>query len=426
MTERNSIFEMPTIRGLRHPAIIAGLLFSAGLQAAPEVSGVQAVDSPDGKSIEVSIQGKGFGPQPRVIVYDDFDDGEDGAYMTDLDAPKIGAWYEIREFAREQPIYYADSSYVGRNSIIVREANHPSGYGGTRGMVAAGNEVPSNHKGLEYFTEIFTSVWMKDVFKTPGGNGTETSFSTDPVSTSKEIWFMLGNRGDRRPPDNWSQGHDIFTVGRGGSTERWSANGGNNTSNTVGTIDENVAGVDGVVHDAHNFWKFQGWNRFYHWARLNVDDPYGATSSSALGYFNGEQHSYTRNLGRIQLINDMTMWDVPVAAWDRVKVPGWYRGGNEPVRRLFDEIYIAIGPNAQARVELGDSPAYYESRRLAIVPASQWSAEEIVVNVPDYVTNSFGDKAYVFFIDGEGNVSSPGLPIEGCAKCPKPPVATVE
>jgi hypothetical protein len=76
----------------------------------------------------------------------------------------------------------------------------------------------------------------------------------------------------------------------------------------------------------------------------------------------------------------------------------------------FDDIYIATGPNAQARIEVGNASTYAKSTKLTILTPKSWSDGSISaqVNTGQFKT---GEAAYLFVFKADGSVSS-GYPIK--------------
>jgi len=91
--------------------------------------------------------------------------------------------------------------------------------------------------------------------------------------------------------------------------------------------------------------------------------------------------------------------------WDRFTVPGWYGNGDNTHNEMtYDDIYVATGPNAAARVEIGDAPTYKNSRNLAISTPQTWGDSQIVFTVR---AGPFKDlsHAYLYVVDANNNVS---------------------
>lgn len=100
-------------------------------------------------------------------------------------------------------------------------------------------------------------------------------------------------------------------------------------------------------------------------------------------------------------------------------MPGWWGNGNNTSNQAtYDDVYLAIGPNAAARVEIGDAPTYAASKRLAIMTPQSWSNGTITATVRMGPFKP-SDTLYLFVVDAS-NVPSAGIPVIPCTVCPNP------
>ena|GEM_PF-6087878 len=76
----------------------------------------------------------------------------------------------------------------------------------------------------------------------------------------------------------------------------------------------------------------------------------------------------------------------------------------------FDDVYLATGPYAQARVEICNHSTYTTSTNCSIATVTLWSDTEITATLRQ---GSFanGEQAYLYVFDANGNVNSDGYPI---------------
>jgi len=74
----------------------------------------------------------------------------------------------------------------------------------------------------------------------------------------------------------------------------------------------------------------------------------------------------------------------------------------------FDDVYIAVGANCQARLVVGDNATYLSSTKTAIQVADEdnWSATEIDVYAWNQGAFTDNETAYLFVIDTDGSVSN--------------------
>jgi hypothetical protein len=76
----------------------------------------------------------------------------------------------------------------------------------------------------------------------------------------------------------------------------------------------------------------------------------------------------------------------------------------------FDDIYIAYGPNAMARVEIGNASTYNACTNLTMVTPTSWGASSITATVRQ---GSFGSaaSAYLYVTDATGTPNANGYPV---------------
>ncbi len=76
----------------------------------------------------------------------------------------------------------------------------------------------------------------------------------------------------------------------------------------------------------------------------------------------------------------------------------------------YDNVYLATGPDAQARVEIGNASTYASSTDLSIATITSWSDNSITATVRQ---GSFSNNSrdYLYVIDANGNVNASGYPI---------------
>jgi hypothetical protein len=101
-----------------------------------------------------------------------------------------------------------------------------------------------------------------------------------------------------------------------------------------------------------------------------------------------------------------------VYGWNRVNVIGYARSGasfNSGHNWVVDDVYVATGENAAARVEIGNKSIYTDCTNLSISTIDSWSSASIKATIR---TGRFGSgvQAYLFVIDANNKPSS-GYPI---------------
>jgi hypothetical protein len=95
--------------------------------------------------------------------------------------------------------------------------------------------------------------------------------------------------------------------------------------------------------------------------------------------------------------------------WTRITIPGYGRTGGPPAQVVIDDIYVAEGQNAQARVEIGNSSDYMSCTKMTILTPTVWGPSSIqaTVNQGQFAA---GESAYLFVVNSAGEVS-PGKSI---------------
>jgi hypothetical protein len=95
--------------------------------------------------------------------------------------------------------------------------------------------------------------------------------------------------------------------------------------------------------------------------------------------------------------------------WTRLHLNGWIRETDRDyeVRLLYDDIYLATGPHAAARVEIGNKANYSECTMMAISTPTAWSGTQITATVREGCFRD-GDAVWVFVVDDQ-NVPSAGF-----------------
>lgn len=351
----------------------AGCAVGDGTFAVSEVQG--AVQ--DGLTIVVC--GDGFGDLgPTILLFDDMEGGQADAPLA-AEAPAIGAWTEPRGQ------YVGDASRSGSLAMLFADTAITEG-GGVSAVVGLPDRA--GPLGLRLFDEVFLSLAIRDLGDFPGNNSSPTQFSSD--SSAKDVWMMFGDRGDNYEyscQQGQCNGHDfVFATHTGGGSFK---HDGNNTPSSWWLP---------------GFWQFQAWNVMSTYIRIDPDDPYGA----AHGVFEhfSPAGGYVRDEYTSTILADLA--DIP-PAWDRLKFGAWYRKAGQ-VRRVADDIYVAIGPGAAARVEIADAAQIEDATKLAISTAHAWSANQIEATVRLGDLDPQTDDLYLFVVTADG-VRSPGYPL---------------
>lgn len=176
---------------------------------------------------------------------------------------------------------------------------------------------------------------------------------------------------------------------------------------TVGTILGDNAGnitsymIDGNDPDPGTAWYINGTNFGFikgQWQRWSGYIKASTNSTSADGQVDFWQtnSTYGTIVGR-QVLNANTMKAGGKRSF--VNIPGYARE-NANSHGTYDDIYIAVGDGAQARVEIGEAATYSACTKLSIISPTSWTTDSITATVYSganqlgtaylYVTDSFG------------------------------------
>lgn len=328
------------------------ILLVWGTSAAGTVNAVNGTID-DGKII--TINGSGFGSSgPNIVLFDDFESGTPGNDIkTGTGSAKYGQW-DSR----------AGSSYYGNTAKVSGSKSFTSDYVASYGN-AISTLLPANTRN------VFISWWLF----VPAGNNWPGEISPDGINW-KQMWLMGSGSGDddlviptRLGPASW------FIVGN-------EQNPGYSNWTSVGMVKGE-------------------WKRLWTWLK-------GSTSSTSN---DGELKFWElANTGVIQRENAIGINNLKAGgAWERVK-PNAYGRQTSNCIVSFDDIYVASGPNAQARVEIGNAANYMDSTKLTILTPTSWtdSSISVQVNTGQFKTN---ENAFLFIFKADGSVSN-GYPIK--------------
>lgn len=333
-------------------------------QAEPAVSTVSGSVS-NGNTITIS--GSGFGAtQPNIVIFDDFELGTNGGTLSDkVVNAQIGTWMEKIYYNTPYFPVYSNSYKNSGNLSMKSDWNIGAEGASIRYVVPTVSGYPNRW---------FISFWQylptdKNV---PGATG--------PYGANWKFWWLMENQ-------------NVYTMDYVGATG--SANLGNlyPVCHLNGTSDRACLGYSNVP-----FAKGR-------WARFDVNIV-GSTSSSGSvqGWFmDSAQARYSLGLATGKTLNS------GATGWNYIRFPGFGRYDTNSATYM-DDIYIATGNGAQARVEIGNNSTYSACTNLAISTPTSWSDSSIQATIRQ---GSFqgGSQAYLYIIDANGNVNAQGYPI---------------
>ena len=345
---------------------LAALIFAAPLMAQPLISDVQGTIA-NGQLITVS--GSAFGATgPNVLLFDDFELGANGSNIkTGSGSAQIGQWAGFPSGACITP-QYNNSAHVSGSLAFRADMTNASYWNDA--VIAT---LPSSA------TPLFFSYWVY----LPAGVGLP-GLNTSNGLNWKIIW--LGG-----PNEVGGCDQTVPTI----------------LSNGGSLVSSNVGGYSGYALNYPYFQLTNGgttslgkWTRV--WAYL-VPSGSGAGSISV----------WDMSLNTGAVVKEMSFTNISNTNggyWGQFWLNAFGNGGTSNCYPMFDDVYIATGAGAQARVEIGNASTYGACTNLAIVTPTSWSTSLITGTVRQGAFTS-GQSAFIYVTDAGGNVNATGHPV---------------
>jgi hypothetical protein len=354
---------------------IYALLLPVICFAAPSITNVSGTV---GNGHSIIITGTDFGATgPTIIIFDDFELGANGTNVSDqVRNAQVGTWRQVTGLAP----YYATYSNIQKNS-------------GSQALRQDWSSGPSDQDGARWVSptmggphqKLYFSFWL---FLPTGQNIPGTCCGVGP--NFKQWWLSTNDVFQNDYGFVTITDSSPFTIGLG------PIDGG----------DDRLAGYYGVdYYDYHpSIWTRGRWMRaevYIVAASDNTGELYAWLMDSANPRYLWQSGS-----------GDNTVYAGYESGWNYLHFPGYGRYDTNS-NTYFDDIYVAAGNGARARVELGDSELYDDCTNLAILTPTDWrdtgspGGGSITATVR---TGSFsaGDTAYLFVIDADGEVQATG------------------
>lgn len=324
----------------------------------------------------VVINGRGFGERPVIHVLDTFE--HSGAAVGDivaLDKARLGAWTRHGT----NPPTYDGFARSGRFSARM-----------------AGPDVGMRqltHDFSQPVQTVFISYWVAipPGYPFPGQDDIYDGFPSN--SAWKFAWLIdedyQGNSSDVIVPQY----------------------NGQNTSS--------ISGNDGMlsyIAKPSTWWSWGNWMRI---AALLEANPNAPTDDGRLLV---EIYSQEHGLYRFDKNTPVFDKDGPfIKQYQYINFPGWFTSFElGEARPLYDDIYVASGPNAGARIEISDNPDYEKSDYIAIMQVESWDDTRIEASMaPVYLQEIASPSFHVFDRTGRRIEYEDGSPPPDSA--PNPP-----
>ena len=356
-------------------AVVCFLFSSASLMlfAAPDIKTVTFLENEAGDQL-LQLDGSGFKQGPEVVFYATFSEGVAGSNVA-LDGPEIGSW--IKGNGR----YMADGA----------------GNMGFAANKAALGEPPVLVIQRLVFPKQSAEVFASYSIYMPPGTSFPDSSEPDTFSGSsswKLAWLMDGENGfqNRAASDLCIPTH----TGAG----RFS-----------------MAGNSGGLHQirwGQDWWDFDSTNYISTYLKPALQDP---DQNSGEIFFQAVNVKY--GLYNELVTNKPAAQSGTSFVYDRMNIPGWWRPKGTNFQAVYDNIYVAIGSNVRARLEITDNQEYQKATKIISIPFESWSNEQVLINLSKAKLASL-DSSYLFLTDSEGVRTAVGALL--CFSCPKPPL----
>lgn len=325
---------------------------------AQSISSVSSNTIANGDSITIS--GSSFGDNgPTIAVFDDLEKGTNNAIIsTTTGSATVGEW-DFVDAAPENPKYSSSYAHSGTMSFLSDQATSEMG----RAAVA-------NFSGT---TRIYISYW---VFLPTGSDvpGTQASLPN---------WKLADISGGVFPnyASNYTTAVTLVDLPTSGGA--WEIQGPNPWHD-----------ADGLVESGYTTttWRKNRWHRFenYYLGGSNNNGLLQMWETNS-----GNARTRTINTAGTTIHSQDTWTWFRLHAFAREELNG---------QCYYDDVYVATGTGAQARVEIGNQPTYANCTNLAICTVTSWSATSITATAR---TGSFPNgTAYLFVVDSSGNASS--------------------
>lgn len=285
-----------------------------------------------------------WGEGPDVHVYDTMD--RPGASSGDVPSRVAtqGTW----------------DSYTGLPTL------HSDAHSGTHATRVHNKDTI--HKYRARFQET-TEVFLSYCVKIPEGRsmpGTENPGEFPDQSVWKMAWFSH---------DDWWNDVDVIVPS-------WTP---------VPNIGSNSLDVDVWGNKEPDWWQWGEWVRFAFWLECGSNPESDPGRIRWQVVTEGEQ---TQVLADEEV--PIMEGGEPPYAWKRLNLPGWAQNkdvSGDNVEVLYDDIYLATGANANARVELSDNDTYGDSTRIQLCEIRSWSSNRVSVVLRSGPLDSIRDSA---------------------------------
>jgi hypothetical protein len=315
---------------------------------------------------------------PSVVIYDDFSGGTVSANV------ELGNWSNVNN----SQATYAPGGRDGSTAMKV--------YGSGKGNTLTGAAI---HQGFKKDFTDATEVFIQYSIYTGTDVGGLTPNTWPTTSFWKKAWFTDAKTNPGTEGLSNGDGNDIVLVTRVGSDVTVVGND---------TLAGNTAYLSNLAPIINDQWDFTGWNTFGVWVKGDTTSPAVNPSTIYAQFVN-------KNTNSAETVSNKIMFNPAYASrLNRAFVPGWFgnfpSGFSDALDWKYDDVYIAAGAGAAARVLLGDASTWSSCRNVWIAPPTSWSSNKITCEIPKTLSGINGLYAYIFNSSNQ-LVNSSGLSI---------------
>jgi len=334
-------------------AIICFACSPAGVLAAPAITGVGGTV---GNGETITITGTGFGSTgPNLAVFDDFENGSNGSVISIAPgSASVNQWSAIS--SESKPTYSTTQAHSGTKSLFIDFSQ--------QGRWTQVHFSGTNQVYFSFWLLVPANSCVPGVNNPDGPNWKFVMISGNPWPASDHTTVFLSDLPN-----------PAFTT-----MSAW----------------YDPAGLNAGGWASSSIIKAR-WQR-YEWYF------YGHTSAGIIQGW--ELNSST---ARTQIQNQLNVYNLHSHdLWGLVQFPAYARQ-DSVAKNYYDDIYVATGAGALARVEIGNNSTYSRCTNLAVITPVSWGSNSITAKVRQGSFNA-GSSAYLFVIDAAGAVSS-GYPV---------------
>lgn len=351
--------------------VILIMMWTSLLFAEPQVQSVVRKGNQD----FVVINGGQFGDAPNVQIFDNFDHPDaEGGKKVDYKQAFDNHWMLKGDPTLSPRPLYDPLAYSGNYSALFY--SYIDGIKQLHTHMKLKLREPAADAFVAYATRT------KPATSYPGRNHYSTGNAADfPIGSSwKYTWLY-----DQDVKGNSSDICAVTYVGYGNVY--------------LAGNDFNVATLPKI----YNWWDKNDWNHIS--VHLNANEQFPTDAGAA-----------TVSIANQAFGHQLFAYEVPIFDNDgpeekvfrNFTIPGWIRASDRTSAVVYDDIYLATGPNAAARVVFTNHSFYSLSNKVAIQRVMNWTDKQVVMFM-DFTVFDEADDVYMHIFDGQGIAMNNGL-----------------